>query len=537
MASSKHHISVPHQGPFEFGHTYSTNETAAKAVIASLRSNASQETLQLAHNILGDDGCEILFRWLSYGDDIDQVRMSFPRCLTSIYLNNVDMGNVGLEALVGWLERLKEKRLGYDGSSSNLLEGGVQDIHLHSNNIQGTSELALAFLCSLSFPSPTHPYVFSTLTSLNLNNNILSASFKQTLFSLLASTLPSLRELRMSITGLNASDAQQIAAYISSDSSEGRCRLTRLYASGNSMGYKAVKAVIKATQRCWTLERVEMYANSVDEGNEEEEEEEEAMSDADGRQADPFPSAGDTFGSGCGWKGLEGQLQRITARNVYLKQQVKKEALDLLRYSRLLLLNRDIGAAKPEGASQQPNNLNRGYSNDCECIPNDSRSTPTLPADPPQAPSEDHSHFAFTKLPTEIQLTILSHLAPLLSPAQQIRIFEHAALRTTLPKIILRLPPFKVNGLRQQSKACVPDPTSLGFGSRNGPGSTGPGPKFGKLQSRSGTGYSTDSGCVGGYCMGSTNSVVCQRETERRRWLEGVGCDAYDPGTASRTVA
>lgn len=98
----------------------------------------------------------------------------------------------------------------------------------------------------------------------------------------------------------------------------------------------------------------------------------------------------------------------------------------------------------------------------------------------------------FSSLPTEIKLYTLSFLAPTLSSPQRIRIYTYASDPATLPKLLPSL-----------SRLCLPDPTNLHFAS-----SLGRSP---------------------GYCIGSSNSILCNRGQERKTWLALVGCDRYEP--------
>ncbi|KAJ7594342.1 hypothetical protein C8J56DRAFT_434718 [Mycena floridula] len=98
------------------------------------------------------------------------------------------------------------------------------------------------------------------------------------------------------------------------------------------------------------------------------------------------------------------------------------------------------------------------------------------------------SYFPFALLPIELQQEILSFLAPMLSPSQRISIFTYASSSETLPRLIW---PFRRD-------KCVADPLSLGF-----------------------VNASSTTGCGGGICLGSRNSLVCHLD---QHWLESMGC-------------
>lgn len=171
------------------------------------------------------------------------------------------------------------------------------------------------------------------------------------------------------------------------------------------------------------------------------------------------------------WKDAERALHRVLhRRNAYWKRQVEMDALSLLKYSRTLILR---PKASLSSADRHPMS---------------------------DLVSES---FPFHNLPTELRLQILAVLAPSLSCAQRTRIYDYATDPSTLPPLLPRL-------RRDISYGCVADPSralgaSVGF-----------------------TLHSSGS-CAEGKCMGTGNSLVCRREAERNRFLEAVGCCAYEP--------
>ena len=107
-----------------------------------------------------------------------------------------------------------------------------------------------------------------------------------------------------------------------------------------------------------------------------------------------------------------------------------------------------------------------------------------------------HNHSAslsFTTLPLELKQYILTFFAPHLSTAQSLRIIKFASTPSTLPSYNT-----------DTTISCLPDPSAMPSGSTDG--------------------YRRS--CEGGACMGSSNSVLCQREDVRKDWLLKVGCDA-----------
>lgn len=283
----------------------------------------------------------------------------------------------------------------------------------------GSADLARDFVSSVSFPSPRSSTPSSWLSQLILSNNPLSAPFKETLFSLLP-TLPSLRHLGLTATGLTKDDGLALALYIRSETHS--CKLTELHASENHMGYRGVRAIIVALERCWTMEKVEIDPNDIGEPPDDQENNE-IQATKEGEGADGrllgfeglsrfarMPGFGTASFGGMHALGsaiLYEALDKVLSRNVSSKPTVIKEALLLLKYSRLMLqknLKLDLQPTQQELSTNAPENLT-------------------------------HSSFSFTYLPTEIQLSILSPLAPTLSHIQRIRVFEYAVDPSTLPSL------------------------------------------------------------------------------------------------------
>jgi hypothetical protein len=171
------------------------------------------------------------------------------------------------------------------------------------------------------------------------------------------------------------------------------------------------------------------------------------------------------------WKACQSHLTRLRARNDHLRRETQGQALELLRYSRPLLLH---------------SSLNRESSVPSATTPPGQSSALTL---------QDPDIFPFMRLPMELQLSILALLAPSLSSAQRSRIFSYAASASTLPPLL----PF-LNRIRD-SDECLPDPALLTAGH-----------------------------CNGGRCPGMMNMMVsCNKDKERARWLNEMGCSSYDP--------
>jgi hypothetical protein len=224
---------------------------------------------------------------------------------------------------------------------------------------------------------------------------------------------PHLREIHLSAMDLTPRAAPHIVAFLSSP----RCRLHTLKCNGNALGHRAVRAIIRAIERCnFGLLRVELYANQLSHGNYAEDEG--IVGEAEGGQW--APTGVDL------WKECERLLKRVLSRNKHLRRETQKEAVYLLRFTRALLLR----PASVNPTADDPLLPRRHPNASCACI-----RAPT----PPSSPASDRTPapvFSFLCLPTELQLYILSFLAPTLSSAQRIRIYIYASSPGTLPSLL-----------------------------------------------------------------------------------------------------
>lgn len=219
------------------------------------------------------------------------------------------------------------------------------------------------------------------------------------------------------------------------------CRLQTLRLSGNQLGKRGVLALVENAEReNYTLLKLDIFANSVQPGPAEDEDDGGLTSEVS-RQ-------------------IGVRLKSLSTRNSHLKRETERDSFSLLRHSRAVLLHSNL---------------------------------------PPSESKND-----LPQLPIEVQLHILSFLAPTLSAAQRVRIFKYASDQRTLPRL---LPSLKSSG-------CVPDPSGFAFGG------VGRGIGFGL-----GT---KGMGCTNGRCMGAGNSVICRREGERLKYLTEVGCTSYE---------
>ncbi|KAF7310408.1 hypothetical protein HMN09_00582800 [Mycena chlorophos] len=418
--------------------------SGAQHIISQISSRRSVTKLILGHNKLGDEGCIVLFKFLC-----SAIGRKYQ--VAEISLNTNHIGNRGLLAI------------------AEYLQGNQHLKQLFLQNNEFTDEIAAKFASALNS---------SRLELLSLTSNrTLSNSFLHEFLPLLDA--PELHELHLSAIGLTAEAAPPIVEYLSSP----RCRLHALNCNGNSLGYRGVRSIVRAVERHnFTILTLEMYSNHAESAptssdNTEDDEDEERIdgvaSSAAGLDA---------------WKANEAHIRRLLLRNSHLKRVTEKDALSLLRYSRPLLLTHSTASATTPATR----------CDNCSCGSSSLKSAPVDP-DPLQS---TNTGFAFRSLPTELQLYIMSFLAPSLSPAQRVRIYTYAASPATLPRTTLCLSGFPIKG----TSMCVLDPAMMPFGS-------------------SGSG-----GCSGGRCAGSGGkSVVCHKEQQRTEWLKTVGCDTYDP--------
>lgn len=370
-------------------------------------------------------------------------------------------------------------------------------IHMYADNpsqnlFSGNPDVAIVFALAIN---ASHLETFSLATNPQLSDTFV-AHFLRMLDS------PYLHEVHLSLAGLTHESVPHIVEYITSP----RCQIHTFKANGNQFGIRAVRSIIRAAQRAnYTLLRLELSATGLNDS-------------ADNSDESSSEDVGETKGSIRGWEDSEKEIKRIITRNSTLKFQVEKEALNLLRYARPLLMrgrNRDGGAKLPVVSP---------CSESCSCAASANSLLSSIGQTYHLSVSSTSPRLAelFSKLPTELQLHILSFLAPTLSNAQRIRIATYASSPATLPAL---LPCLSGGG------GCIPDPASPQFGLGRPASSTysplGIGIGGGvRLRKRDGT--SAVGGCANGKCMGAGNSVLCRREAERSQWLASVRCNAFE---------
>ncbi|KAI3612639.1 protein nlrc3 [Moniliophthora roreri] len=448
----------------------------AQGIIAKITCRRVVTKLILSHNELSDDGCIVLFTFLNSA-------MGRKYHITEISLNSNGISDRGLEAI------------------SSYLVGNVhlRELYLQNNNLTANPGVVLTFARAIN----RSQLRFLSLTT----NRALSDAFAQRFIPAL--DCPTLGELHLSATDITYRSAACISDYITSP----RCQLHTLRLNGNHLGFRGARKIIGALESAnFTLLSLELHANQIAVG-------------MDGSDNTSDEDEGEQIGPES-WKHCETLLQRVVTRNRHLKQAVEKEALELLVCSRAVLLRSGRGFVQDTGASLE------ACSDSCSCVP-DSAARIT------EITSIGTNRFPFTSFPTELQLYILSFLAPTLSPMQRVNIFTYASSPTTLPQL---LPCLSSSSSTSSPKLCIPDPTTSMMGT-SGLGQAELSPELGTLNIGSNNLNSTPStskrpvwsvvggqrgGCASGKCMGGTGSVLCHRMQERTRWLEAVRCTAYD---------
>ncbi|KAF9494972.1 RNI-like protein [Pleurotus eryngii] len=335
-------ISVPRTGSIDYMGAGLKGADGAKDIVAAIlnRRNNDISQLILSHNSLADDGCILLFEFLA-SDTGRKYRIQ------KISLNSNGIGDRGLASIVTFLK-----------GDTSLKELFVQ------NNEFASTDPSLA----KSFAEATNLSCLEVLT-LSTNRH-LGDQFITDYAPFLDS--PSLRELHCSAMGITHRSVPILVEYFSSP----RCRLETLKLNGNSLGFRGVRSVIRAIGRHnYTLTSVEMWSNNGP-GSEVD-------NNVTQVEDDDFPTHGT-------WQENNVALIPIMLRNDHLAKATRKEALELLRLARTLLL-------------------------------------PSHRIDPLLAV------FPFMQLPTELQIHVFTFLSPTLSSSQRNRICAYASSFATLP--------------------------------------------------------------------------------------------------------
>ncbi|OJT05147.1 hypothetical protein TRAPUB_4073 [Trametes pubescens] len=437
-----------------------TSVAGAQEVIRDMLSRRSVTKLILGHNTLGDEGCEELFGFLS-----SEAGRKYK--IAEISLNSNHIGNRGLLAISRYLQ---------DNTT-------LKELFLQNNAFVGDANVALVFALSINA---------SRLDTLSLaTNDSLADTFVASFCSVLDT--PYFREIHLSVCGLTQAATPHLVEYITSP----RCHLQVLKLNGNQLRVRGVWPIVRSIRYAnYTLLRMELYATGLSNQPDESD----------------LSSEEDSGQHSSRWQDVETDLKRSLIRNSTLKNLVEREALALLRYSRLLLLRPKVRDASPATHIISP------CSESCSCVQVSNTALFSSIGQPyplSVTPSPSHGFFPFARLPTELQLHVLSFLAPILSVPQRLRIFTYASSSSTLPTLL----PCLSNG------GCIPDPASPQF-TLGGPAAGGFGVSSSIMLRKRGGG--SVSACANGKCMGAGNSVLCRKEAERSQWLTEVRCTAFE---------
>lgn len=270
----------------------------------------------------------------------------------------------------------------------------------------------------------------------------------------------SLGELHINAIGLTPRGASAIAAWVTRSKvmdNQGMCYLHTLKCSGNNLGVRGVWEVIRAIEKGnWALNKVEMYANQLTEPQLQ------IIAIQSSSTSDQPPSIPETEEA---WKDCQRGLQRVIMRNHYWRRQTGKEACNLLRYARSLLMCSKLLSTPSAPSHLSPNS-------------NPSPTSTIL--------------FPFFALPNELKLYILALFAPSLSSMQRIRVYNYASDPKTLPPLAPNFRQGAGKGYRSSLEMTC------------------------KLSSPDGRFVATGMG------------LQC-REQEQAKFLEAVGCCSYEP--------
>ncbi|KAL0959912.1 hypothetical protein HGRIS_011577 [Hohenbuehelia grisea] len=334
----------------------------AQQVISSISSRRAVTQLDLSHNRLGDEGCTVLFSFLcsDYGRTYG---------IQKIRLNSNAIGDAGLAAIVEYI-------------ANNV---ALKELYLQNNLFSGRDPSFCSRLAAALNSSCIEVFTLTT-------NRELSDGFLHHFLPNL--DCPSLIELHLSDVGLTPLAAPTLVQFVASP----RCQLHILKLNGNRLGFRGVRAIVRAIERSnYSLSTIEMYSNDSQDASADTSDVTSADDD------DEIPNGLES------WKENDKLLRPLMLRNQHLRRITQKEALSLLPVSRALLMQ----GRSPSIASNEATNPDH---------------------------KETRDVFRFASLPTELQLYILSFLAPHLSPVQRSRIFTYASSRSTLPPLLSHLP-------------------------------------------------------------------------------------------------
>lgn len=330
---------------------------------------------------------------------------------------------------------------------------------------------------------------------------------------------PHFKDLQLGSVGITRESGPTLINYLSSP----RCHALETFkCNGTRLGLQTVNKLAQSLKKFnFTVQKLELFAyhplEDDSEGGEQSAEEVRAK-----------------------WEAIVQICKQVLVRNDLLKKRAHSDALNLLAYSRpLLMTTSKRNRSKVQTTVTAPRTLSEpAFTSEESALATPSTSIPK-------------SVTSFRALPIEIQQHILSLLAPSLSSSQRINVFDYASTPSTL-KPLLQLP-----GAKSAHAGCIPDPATLPFSGASLsldpsslPITTAPtstpklmadlNPSANHLAGNEIHAFRLDQipkmnrkSCAGGRCMGAGGSVFCHRYETRLAWLKEVGCTQFDP--AKRT--
>ncbi|CCM04772.1 uncharacterized protein FIBRA_06963 [Fibroporia radiculosa] len=442
---SKRKVSISVRSHIESLDAGLTSVNGALEVISMIQSRHLVTKLILGHNELGDDGCEVLFDYL----------ISEAGCghgILEISLNSNQISDRGLYSISRFLQN----------------NTSLRKLFLQNNAFAGDPAVVAALTVALNS---------SHLDTLSLTTNPrLSDSFIAHLLPTLDA--PYLRELQLSVLGLTHTSSPYIIEYISSP----RCQLTTLKLNGNRIGLRGARGIVRAVHRHnFTLSTLELFANGLVDAEVDTSSETAASSEDD--------DAIRTGARSVLWRDGQKELARILLRNKYLGTVTQREAFVLLRYARALLLRSGTQGSIVEVPSTEA--LLQTIGSVFDLVPSSALLAPARA-------------FPFSRLPMELQLYILSFLAPTLSSAQRIRVCTYAASLSTLPSL---LPALISRQTMSRSYASTMPLGGVGLG-------------VGMMLRKRHSSVT--------YAGASHDPAISRRDEERAKWLMLVRCNAFE---------
>lgn len=385
-------------------------------------------------------------------DYLCSIEGQYRHNIEEISLNDNEIGDKGLLAIAKYL----------DGNKT------LGSLYLQNNKFKGDCFVMLRFTMALNR---------SNLHTLSLTSNLHLAESLINIFLPSLSSL-SLIELHLSVCSLGPEAIPPLLSYLSSPRS---ARLFTLKLNGNNFGREGVETILNSLQHHnWSLVWLEMNACGV---------------------------------NSLAWKDLEGILRdNILTRNRFLANKVAREALDLLFYARPALLLPRGHRDDSEDPARRSMSIYSEFNNPVEEKTTGEEGKKTRNYDSITKEQEPSAIVSpRRRFPLEIDMHILSYLAPSLSITQFTRVCAFAEDRSTLPSLTNELSLPTLSSLSNTFSLPVPDAG---------------------LQSRGGLhpyiDVSRTSTLVAFVRGGGNLETQGRKSTQRKIWLKMVGCDRYE---------